>query len=152
MTTKWREFEKRTMRDINLGRDTFLTRIPSHIEQARGGKSFRRKTDCDFAGSVAGRGLFFDAKVCGVSRFNIKSLILRPEKVHQFMALKGAMEKGNHAGYLIWMYDMTIRKIVWLPVAKVTGLQDKSISYDSDGVTCQDDDKPIDMKKLLGVP
>jgi penicillin-binding protein-related factor A (putative recombinase) len=147
-TEIWRQFEKRCKEDLQLGGHA-VTHVPSHLQQTKYG-SVRKKTDCDFAAGINGRAVFFDAKVCGEARFNIKSLILRPDKIHQYWFLIGAVEKGSVGGYLIWFYDK--KKIVWLPaenIHRLTQDSEKSIGIDSPEVRTQDDDKPIRLDQLI---
>lgn len=150
MDEYWRKFEKRIKDDLGYFNDTAVTRIPSHLERGRGGASFRKKTDCDFVASVNGKAVFFDAKACGETRFNIQSLILRESKIHQYEFLLRASKRGAVGGYLIWFY--THSKIVWLPVELVQELVlkgDKSLHVFTEGLRAQNDDKLIILKELV---
>ncbi len=122
-----------------------VTRIPSHVEKV-GSKVFRKKTDCDFAGSVLGRAVFFDAKVIQVKRFNIQSLILRDTKIHQYRFLKMAHDRGAFAGYLIWFTKE--QRIAFLRADKV---MDFGNSFTSEDLINVADDKPIAIENFMEV-
>lgn len=143
----WKSFEKRVLHDLNLQR-VAVTQIPSHMQQVKS-RTFRKKTDCDFAAGPDGRAVFFDAKVCAESTFNYKSLVFRNEKIHQYRFLISCVERGCEAGYLIWFYNE--HKIVWLPIENIRP-EDTSIKTDSPLVKTQDDGEPINLTRLIWGP
>lgn len=144
----WRVFEGRIKQDLLLQKVP-VTQIPSAMNSSRG-KTWRSKTDCDFAAGPDGRAVFFDAKVCGENLFNIKSKVLADKKIHQYRFLISCVAYGAVGGYLIWFHNK--RKIIWLPVEAINGLtinDEKSVGVDSEDVSTQDDDKPINLTQLI---
>ena len=120
----WEAFERRIVHDIRLS-GHFITRIPTgaRVIKIGGAVQFKgQKTAFDFAAAVNGRAVFFDAK-CMTSgeRFNIRSLVLSPKKIHQYQALLDAAQSGGAvAGYLIWWFNE--RLITFVDVLKLRDL------------------------------
>lgn len=147
-TEMWRVFEARVKTDLNLLK-VAVTQIPSSLNKSRG-KTWRSKTDCDFAAAPDGRAVFFDAKVCAENLFNIKSLILRESKIHQYRFLLSCVERGAIGGYLIWFH--TKGTIMWLPAENINILcenDDKSVGIGSPEGSTQGDHLPINLTKLI---
>lgn len=116
----WEAFEKRIVHDFTM-QGHFIARIPTGARVVKGGAGLTfkgQKTPFDFASCVEGVAVFFDAKcVTSGSRFNFKSLVLAPKKVHQYEALCAARKSGAEAGYMIWWYNT--RQITWLDIAEL---------------------------------
>ncbi len=122
-----------------------ITHIPSHMEKGAKGGVFRKKTDCDFAAGIKGQAYFFDAKVCAEPQFNVKSLILRESKVHQYQFLLSSFDRGSITGYLIWFYNE--RKIAWLPIENVDKVG-ASFTWENLLIGSQEDSTMINLERL----
>lgn len=139
------QFENRIEREI-WAQGNYCARIPTGVRVIGKGKVAMRKTPFDFAASINGRAVFFDAKSTSASTFNIGSMVMAVKKVHQFHELSAAFRAGAVAGYLIWFYDL--RLITWAPIAVVAKKNLVSISPQTDGCRSQLDTYKIDLEKL----
>lgn len=160
--TFWSQFEKRIVSDLTM-QGIFVSQIPTGCRivsrKGFGGGGGARpsiqmvKTDFDFCAAVDGRAVFFDAKACGERTFNIRSLILREKKRHQFLRMREAHRTGAKAGYLIWFYEE--RLITWAPVEVVAGIiadrTSKNITPDLPGCFTQEDSWKVDIARMAGL-
>jgi len=139
------QFENRIEREI-WAQGNYCARIPTGAKIVGKGQVRMQKTPFDFAASINGRAVFFDAKSTGESTFNIGSMVMRTKKVHQFNELTAAYRAGAIAGYLIWFYDL--RLITWAPIAVVARKNLVSINPQTDGCRSQLDTHKLDLEKL----
>lgn len=138
-------FETRIEKEI-WAADDYCVRIPTGVKVFGRGKVAMRKTPFDFAASIDGRAVFFDAKTTKESTFNIGSMVMATKKVHQFNELRAAQRAGAVAGYLIWFYGL--REITWAPIDVVAQRNLTSIRPTTPGCRSMLDVHKIDFRKL----
>jgi penicillin-binding protein-related factor A (putative recombinase) len=149
MIPAWKQFENRIQTEANLNHSTMLVRIRDDVDVFRG-KVIRRKSEFDFAASIDGQAVFFDAKVTQDQGWNLKEYILAQKKIHQWIALQDAFDKGAVAGYLIWFQQHDT--IVWASVPCIRGLMtkgEKALTISSQGVSIQSVNNPINLQGLM---
>jgi penicillin-binding protein-related factor A (putative recombinase) len=149
----WRAFEKRIRVDSQMLGITCI-KVPNHLEKARSRTGtlidVEKKTAFDFCAGIDGLAMFFDAKYVSAEDYLSLNEILKPKKYHQYSALVDAWAKGNIAGYIIYLYKLN--KICWCPVTSIMQTIDekrlKRINLQTPGLTHQEDDVPLDIRKL----
>lgn len=146
----WKSFEKDIELQLNARPQTYCVRIPNEVRGLHGrGHAVQVRTPFDFAASINGRAIFFDAKTCGEATFNIKSLITRDKKKHQLEALTDAANNGAAAGYLIWFYKF--ETIIWISIDDINNALAKGIkSFTPAHPKKQPDEMQLHLGKLIG--
>lgn len=143
------QFEDRIHRET-WAKGHFSVRIPTGARIIGRGRMLPVKTPFDFACSVHGQAVFFDAKSTENKAFNIATFATATGKVHQFNALMAAHTAGAIAGYLIWFIAM--RRIVWAPIDLVAHPEIVSIRPEQEGCFTIEDHWVIDLAELCDVP
>lgn len=113
-------FEKIILDTANLCPFTFLIKIPEEVRAFHSRRGVQVKTPFDFAGSVRGNAVFFDAKSTQEKTFLISSTITHPKKKHQLEGLVRASSKGAMCGYLFWFMSQNL--FTFIPVKLITQL------------------------------
>lgn len=151
----WQIWERRILADAQL-QGYEISRIPEEVRGLYTQRPTKIKSDVDFCMAINGAAVWFDAKACEEILWNIKKRVFRIETdkqsstLHQWAKLKSAADRGCFAGYLIWFTEA--RKISWAPVSAIEFAVKNNIAslhWQSEGVTSQDDDKPIDFRSLI---
>ena len=145
----WKQFEKKIGQELNIRPNAYCVAIPNEIRGMYGKrKPIQVVTPFDFAASIDGRAIFFDAKTCGETTFNLQSLVLRKQKNHQWQELIKARDSGSAAGYLIWFYKYSI--IIWASVEDIEeAIKQGKKSLNITHRRSQVDDTPLDLASLV---
>lgn len=140
------QFEDRINREIWANGD-YSVRIPQGAKVIGRGKLVKIKTPFDFACSIRGRAVFFDAKSTAENRFNLASKVTSEKSMHQFNQLREAARAGAIAGYLIWFYQL--RLITWVPIDVMAERNLVSIAPYHRGTTTAEDNRRIDLARMV---
>lgn len=146
----WKTFESNIKKHSEYLKIPII-KIPNKIIRIRN-QLIPVKTEFDFSASLDGISLVFDAK-CESSRagFNLKVGLMNDKKIHQWNNLhKFYYDGAAISGILLWLFDLS--KIIFysVPVIELALKKDeKSLTIETDGALIQDDNDPIDLRKLL---
>lgn len=142
--------EKKLLDEARLQRHT-LIKVPEKFVGGYSARGVRQlPTPFDYCGSVDKTAIFFDAKACGKTSFDLGTYVFADKKVHQYKSLLEVHSNGDIAGYIIWLYHHG--RIGFISVDRVQQLyraEVKSINLETIGYFHQPDSQPFNFRNLL---
>lgn len=145
---KW--LEKKLVQEAELQNYT-LIKVPEKFVGFYGKRPAKQlPTPFDYCGSVGGRAIFFDAKACGKTSFDLNTYVFHEKKVHQYRNLLRVHSRGDVAGFVLWLYNL--KRIGFISVVAVRDMRDqglKSINLETPNFIHHSDHEPFRFLNLV---